>query len=236
MNRISQYIKSVGVIQSETWNFYYGPTGIDKVTRTQGGIPNLSIDYTTDPNGRILSMTYTETEGYSGELFVTYDNFGNMADLRDNSGNSVEALLVDPNNSAITQYYNPADIDNSFTYRAREGFIGIEMWPGNDTGVYLQGHLVIPNPWGDVFTNGTTTTTTTDTTAKGGGDGEEPCGGGDPCFQKGMFTCCIKWGGTLKECATACAAYTGASFDYCVNQCLSGQTCTKWGCCTLGYE
>ena len=100
----------------------------------------------------------------------SYDNFDNMTDLRDNSGNSVEALLVDPNNSAITQYYNPADIDDPFTYRARQGFIGIEMWPGNDTGVYLQGHLVIPNPWGDVFTNGTTTTTTTDTTAKGGGD------------------------------------------------------------------
>jgi hypothetical protein len=61
MNRISQYIKSVGGIQQETWNFYYGPTGIDKVTRTQGGIQNLSIDYTTDPNGRILSMTYTES-------------------------------------------------------------------------------------------------------------------------------------------------------------------------------
>ena len=126
-------------------------------------------------------MTYTETGGYSGELFVTYDNFGNMADLRDSSGNSVEALLVDPNNSAITQYYNPADIDNPFTYRAREGFIGIEMWPGNNTGVYLQGHLVIPNPWGNVFTNGTTTTTTTDTTAKGGGDGEEPCGKLEDC-------------------------------------------------------
>ena len=187
MDRISQYIKSVGGIQQETWNFYFCPTGIDKVTRVQGGIQNLSIDYTTDPNGRILSMTYTETGGYSGELLVTYDNFGNITDLRDNSGNSVEALLVDPNNSAITQYYNPAGIDNPFTYRAREGFIGIEMWPGNDTGVYLQGHLVIPNPWGDAFTNGTTTTTTTDTTAKGGGDGEA-CDPNDPCNVLGHAT------------------------------------------------
>jgi hypothetical protein len=108
-------------------------------------------------------------------------NYNNMTDLRDNSGNSVEALLVDPNNSAITQYYNPAGIDDPFTYRARQGFIGIEMWPGNDTGVYLQGHLVIPNPWGDVFTNGTTTTTTTDTTEKGGGDTEECCNLKDCC-------------------------------------------------------
>jgi len=112
-----------------------------------------------------------------------------FVDSRDSSGNSVEALLVDPNNSAITQYYNSAGIDDPFTYRAREGFIGIEMWPGNDTGVYLQEHLVIPNPWGDAFTNGTTTTTTTDTTAKGEGDDVEPCGSGhfkecfDACYR-----------------------------------------------------
>jgi hypothetical protein len=119
-------------------------------------------------------MTYSEAGGYSGELLVTYDNFGNMTDLRDSSGSSVKAVLVDPNNASITQY-NPQGIDNPFTYRARQGFIGIEMWPGNDTGVYLQGHLVIPNPWGDVFTNGTTTTTTDDTIDKD----TEPCGNAD---------------------------------------------------------
>ena len=34
MNRINEYIKTVGGIQlqSEQWNFYYEPTGIDKVT------------------------------------------------------------------------------------------------------------------------------------------------------------------------------------------------------------
>ena len=69
MNRINEYIKSVGGIQSEQWKFYYGPTGIDKVIRKQGGIQNLTIDYTTDTNGRILSAAYNETEGYSGELF-----------------------------------------------------------------------------------------------------------------------------------------------------------------------
>ena len=78
--------------------------------------------------------------------------------------------LITIKEQLIPNMIGSQDISNSFTYRARQGFIGIEMWPGNDTGVYLQGHLVIPNPWGDVFTNGTTTTTTTDTTAKGGGD------------------------------------------------------------------
>jgi len=53
------------------------------------------------------------------------------------------------------------------------------LWADGGGTVYLQGHPVIPNPWGNVSTNGTTTTTTTtDTTDKGKGDDAEPCGGG----------------------------------------------------------
>jgi hypothetical protein len=46
----------------------------------------------------------------------------------------------------------------------------------------MQGHVVIPNPWGATdITDSTTTTTTVDTTDKDGGDDAEPCGEGDPC-------------------------------------------------------
>ncbi len=50
-----------------------------------------------------------------------------------------------------------------------------DLWAGGGGTVYIQGHPVIPNPWGDAVTNETTTTTTDDTTDKGGGDDEEPC-------------------------------------------------------------
>ncbi len=41
------------------------------------------------------------------------------------------------------------------------------LWANNDDGtVYMQGHVVIPNPWGNVTTNGTTTTTEADFDAK----------------------------------------------------------------------
>ena len=43
----------------------------------------------------------------------------------------------------------------------------------------MQGHVVIPNPWGNVSTNGDTTTD--DTTDKDGGDEEGDCGGGGNC-------------------------------------------------------
>ena len=40
---------------------------------------------------------------------------------------------------------------------------------GGDKGtVYMQGHVVIPNDWKNVSTNGTTTTTTDDTVKKNG--------------------------------------------------------------------
>jgi hypothetical protein len=32
------------MLQRTVQSFYYGPTGIDKVTRVQGGIQNLSIE------------------------------------------------------------------------------------------------------------------------------------------------------------------------------------------------
>ena len=72
----------------------------------------------------------------------------------------------------IDTRHNPNGIDDPFTYRARDGFIGIgNLWADGGGTVYLQGHPVIPNPWGNVSTNGTTTTTTTtDTTDKGKGD------------------------------------------------------------------
>ena len=56
------------------------------------------------------------------------------------------------------------------------------LWANNDgRTVYMQGHLVIPNPWGDAVTNGTTTTTTDDTTDKDGGDDEGNCENSEDC-------------------------------------------------------
>ena len=68
MNRISGYNKTTTEIgippQTEVWNFYYGITGIEKATRIENGVQNLTIDYSTDTNGRILSAAYNETGGY----------------------------------------------------------------------------------------------------------------------------------------------------------------------------
>ena len=104
-----------------------------------------------------------------------------------------KAVLINPNNGAIDTRYDPNDIDDPFSYRARDGFMGIgPLWANNDDGtVYMQGHVVIPNPWGNVTTNGTTTTTTDDTTDKDGGDDAETCGEGD-CWSLRQAAICFR--------------------------------------------
>ncbi len=154
------------------------------MVRRQSGIQNLTIDYSTDTNGRILSAAYTETGGFTGNFTYVYDNYGNIIACKLDYGDIAKAVLINPNNGAIDTRYDPNDIDDPFSYiddpfsyRARDGFMGIgPLWANNDDGtVYMQGHIVIPNSWGDAVTNGTTTTTTDDTTDKDGGDDTEPC-------------------------------------------------------------
>jgi len=118
----------------------------------------------------------------------------------------------------IDTRHNPNGIDDPFTYRARDGFIGIgNLWADGGGTVYLQGHPVIPNPWGNVVTNGTTTTTTTDTTEKDGGDDAEPCGGGnsedfkpedcDKLFTRGTYIVRSDFTPSLHNCALAKYCY-----------------------------
>ena len=69
MNRISGYNKTITKLgstpQTEEQNFYYGIIGIDKATRKQNQIQNLTIDdYLTDPKGNVLLVDYDKTKGY----------------------------------------------------------------------------------------------------------------------------------------------------------------------------
>ena len=51
------------------------------------------MDFSTDKNGRILSMNYVETGGYSEELFAVFDSFGNTVALTNTQGNVIVGYL-----------------------------------------------------------------------------------------------------------------------------------------------
>ncbi len=189
MNRISGYNKTITELgsppQSEVWNFYYGPTGMDKATRKQNGIQNLTMDFSTDSNGNILSMSYNETGGYSGELFAVSDNSGNIVAWSTILGINNYAAIRDPNNAYIDpiEIYNPNDINVPLGWNGKKGNnITIQqVGTGNDLifNAGCSGGFLITNPWGATdITDSTTTTTTDDTTDKDGGDDAEPCNGG----------------------------------------------------------
>ena len=149
----------------------------------QNRLQNLTIDYSTDTNGNILSMNYVETGGYHGELFAVSDNSGNIVAWSTILGINNYAAIRDPNNAYIDprEIHNPNDINVPLGWNGKkENNITIQqVGTGNDLifNAGCSGGFLITNPWGATdITDSTTTTTTDDTTDKDGGDDEGNCG------------------------------------------------------------
>jgi YD repeat-containing protein len=124
--KISAYTKSEGGIQTESWLFYYGPYGLEKADRTTN--PTITQDFTTDPTGRILSMTYTQAGGTAnGEYYFHYDNFGNTTLLTDAAGNRQYAALYDLNNQKIISEWNPNSLVLVNQGEGKNGAITIKL-------------------------------------------------------------------------------------------------------------
>ena len=155
----------------------YGLTVIEKETREQNGIQNLTMDFSTDSRGNVLSKNYTGTGGYHGELFAVSDNSGNIDEWVTASGFINYAAILDPNNAYIDprEVHNPNDINVPLGWNEKKGNnITIQqVGTGNDLIFNAGGNsFSITNLWGAInITDSTTTTTTDDTTDKDGGDG-----------------------------------------------------------------
>jgi|GEM_PF-4057176 hypothetical protein len=95
----------------------------------------------------MLSMTYTETGGYHGELFYTFDSFGNTSTFTDSQGNVFVEYLYDLNNGAIKNEYNPQGIDNPYKGGGKDLIINISDFLNisNFTSLYLA------NKWSDII-------------------------------------------------------------------------------------
>jgi len=103
--------------------FYRKSWEIRDEQRTQNQIQNLTIDYSTDTNGNILSMNYVETGGFSGELFAVSDNSGNIVAWTSILGINNNAAIRDPNNAYIDpiEIYNPNDINVPLGWNGKKG-------------------------------------------------------------------------------------------------------------------
>lgn len=71
------------------------------MVRRQNGLQNLTIDYSTDTNGRILSADYNKTGGSTVRIVPVYDNYGNIIAWKLDYGDMAKVVLINPNNGAI---------------------------------------------------------------------------------------------------------------------------------------
>jgi len=111
-HQVASLTQSIDSIQQYVWTFSWAPNGLEKAVKTVNGIPVITQDFTTDPQGRILSMTYDTTgEGYDGELYFHYDHFGNTTLLTDTNGNPVASFEYDLHSGKIVNEWNPSGIE-----------------------------------------------------------------------------------------------------------------------------
>ena len=94
----------------------------------------LTQDFTTDLQGRILSMTYdTAGEGgYDGELYFHYDHFGNTTLLTDEEGDPVFSAQYNPCRGKTVQTWNTSNLEIINQGQGRNGTVSMSL-PGNNT-------------------------------------------------------------------------------------------------------
>jgi YD repeat-containing protein len=113
---------SIDSLQMESWSYYWGPQGLEYASRSGGQA--ITQNFSTDPSGRILSMTYGSAS-YSGELYYHYDALGNTTLLTDAGGNPKASFIYDLHSGKIIDSWNP---DNLVVINLEQGIGGLQVF------------------------------------------------------------------------------------------------------------
>ncbi|MCE5224216.1 hypothetical protein LLG10_08600 [bacterium] len=237
--RIKKLTKVVQGMEAENWTFSYHPTGIDKAVRTLNGVQNLSLDFTTDLYGRVLSATYSETNGFQGEIYYHTNALGNTTLLTNQQGQPIAGWLYRLHNGQVTASYNPMQINPLFGFQADQQWMTFSLLTSGPTlSLNLQGEAQITNSYGflDLQTAELFVTKTTGILKNGSSIGI--CA--DDCESSGKVRCCAEYRNRY-ECERSCNDKparenkndpNGVSMEDCIYKCMS--TCVKWSCCDKG--
>jgi hypothetical protein len=83
--RMATHTYSLNNVYQYDWEYYYSPYGIEKALKKYYEQLLITIDATTAPNGRMLSMHYQDntcqTNCFQGEASAAYDPCGNTISL-----------------------------------------------------------------------------------------------------------------------------------------------------------
>lgn len=133
--KLASYTKTEGGITTEQWYLFHGPQGLEKAQRLQYGMLNLTLDFTTDPRGNILSMTHTPSggaQGFTGEVYFHYDNAGNTSLLTNASGVPLASFQHDALSGIAINEWNPQNITFPWIGGGSVGGITIQPFPSKD--------------------------------------------------------------------------------------------------------
>lgn len=117
--RVAGHTYSLNNVYQYDWEYYYSPYGIEKALIKYYEQLLITIDATTAPNGRMLSMYYQDntcqTNCFQGEASAAYDPCGNMISLVSHTtGVEVWAKAIDKNSTQAIGIYNPYAIEMPF--------------------------------------------------------------------------------------------------------------------------
>jgi YD repeat-containing protein len=118
---------SIDSLQMESWSYYWGPQGLEYASRSGGQA--ITQNFSTDPSGRILSMTYGSAS-YSGELYYHYDALGNTTLLTDAGGNPKASFIYDLHTGKMIDSWNPDNLVVINLHQGIGGNLGFELPEG----------------------------------------------------------------------------------------------------------
>ncbi len=101
---------AAGGLQGHTWEFQWGPQGLEQAVKSMGMGPVITQNFSTDPMGRILSMTY-QGPTYDGELYFHFDVQGNTSLLTDSNGQAVASFRYDLYSGQLVESWNPSELE-----------------------------------------------------------------------------------------------------------------------------
>ena len=123
-NNLKSASYASGGLQSHTWELQWVPQGLEQAIKRIGMSLVITQNFSTDPMGRILSMTYNGAS-YNGELYFHYDVQGNTSLLTDSNGQAVASFRYDLHSGKLVEYWNPNSLELVNLKNGRQGSIRI---------------------------------------------------------------------------------------------------------------
>jgi YD repeat-containing protein len=107
-NNLKTSTYSLDGLQQSTWDYVWGPQGLEYASKNSGA---LTQNFTTDPRGRILSMTYQAVGSGPQELYFHYDALGNTSLITDANANPKASFQYDLHTGRLINSWNPSNLE-----------------------------------------------------------------------------------------------------------------------------